>query len=298
MSVSFSVERIDDVIADGSTDFQRHELMSPYVWREAGDAGLMMLVRAVPADAELNKETGRIWYGRSASDGIRFRMDDTPLLVPGLRGEDARGCEDPTVVPIEGGYDVYYTGVDRQGRGHLLYATGRDMRALEKLGVALPNAKGEKNSKEATMLHDGNVWRMLYEFAQNGHSLIGLTFGESPQGPWHEQQAPFVLREGQWDNYHLSTGPLLMSDPCRPVMFYNGANADADWGIGWVELSPDLTTVTARCEEPLIAPPAGMTGKRDIAFAASVVDTEGTIWLYYARNDRELKRATIIRHCG
>jgi hypothetical protein len=24
-----------------------------------------------------------------------------------------------------------------------------------------------------------------------------------------------------------------------------------------------------------------------------VVDTEGTIWLYYSRNDRELKRATI-----
>jgi hypothetical protein len=43
----------------------------------------------------------------------------------------------------------------------------------------------------------------------------------------------------------------------------------------------------------LIAPPPDPSGPRDISFAASVVDSDGTIWLYYSRNDRELKRATI-----
>lgn len=293
MSLNFLVERIDDVILDGPGELLASNLMSPFAWREQGDAGLHALVRAVPPHRKPGQESGRIWFGRSGSDGLVFRMDDTPLLVPGQHGDDARGCEDPTVVRTEDGYVIFYTGVDRDGNGHLLHATGRDMRSLEKRGVALPNAKGEKNSKEATLLRDDGRWRLLYEYSADGHSLLSLADGDGPSGPWHEQPDPFGPREGRWDGWHLSTGPLLRSDPERPVMFYNGANKDADWGIGWVALTPDLRSVVARGEEPLIAPPADATGPRDISFAASVVETDGTIWLYYSRNDRELKRATI-----
>lgn len=292
---TFAVERIDDVLIEAREELQRHNLMSPFAWRAPGDAGLMMLVRAVPPNRDKHQESGRIWFGRSASDGLLFRMDETPLLVPGEYGDDATGCEDPTVVTTDSGYDVLYTGLDKSRTGHLLLASGHDMRSLEKRGVALPNAKGEKNSKEATVRIDGGVWRLLYEYAHDGHSLISLTFGEGPAGPWNEQPDPFSPRPDRFDSWHLSTGPLMLSDPARPVMFYNGANRDADWGIGWIELSPDLSQVTARCDQPLVSPPGDSTGPRDISFAASVVDTEGTIWLYYSRNDRELKRATIRR---
>jgi predicted GH43/DUF377 family glycosyl hydrolase len=295
MSLGFSVERVDDVILDGPDELRSRNLMSPFAWRESGDAGLFALVRAVPVDKGPDEESGRIWHGRSGSDGLVFRMDATPLLVPGEHGDDARGCEDPTVVRTDEGYVVFYTGVDRGGNGHLLYATGRDMRGLEKRGVALPNAKGERNSKEATLLRTDDCWRLLYEYSAGGHSLVSLTDGDGPAGPWREQPDPFGPREGQWDGWHLSTGPLLRDEPERPVMFYNGANEDAHWGIGWVALSPDLQSVVARGEEPLIAPPADATGKRDISFAASLVETDGTIWLYYSRNDRELKRATLRR---
>ncbi len=293
MTLGFEVERIDDVIVDGPEDFMTMNLMSPFVWQVERDAGLTALIRAVPPDKKDDEESGRIWHGRSASNGLLFLIDDEPLLVPGKHGPDAMGCEDPTVVQTADGYVVYYTGVDHDKHGHLLYATGVDMRSLEKRGVALPNAKGEKNSKEATVLVDGGSWHLLYEYSHDGHSLISLTNGSDPAGPWNEQPDPFSPRPEKWDSWHLSTGPLLRSDPERPVMFYNGADKDADWGIGWVALSPDLKHVTARCDRSLISPPTDTTGPRDIAFAASVVDREGTIWLYYSRNDRELKRATI-----
>ena len=293
MTLGFEVERIDDVALDGPDELLKKNLMSPFAWRVQGDAGLMVLVRAVPPNKGDDEESGRIWYGRSGSDGLTFRMDDTPLLVPGEHGHDAMGCEDPTVVQTDGGYVVFYTGVDADKKGHLLYATGHDMRSLEKRGISLPNSKSEHNSKEATLLRRGELWNLLYEYSHDGHSLISLTEGEGPAGPWHEKPDPFGPRDGKWDGWHLSTGPLLRSDPERPVMFYNGATKDADWGIGWVALSPDLRTVVARGDAPLIAPPADVSGPRDISFAASVVDTEGTIWLYYSRNDRELKRATI-----
>ena len=78
-------------------------------------------------------------------------------------------------------------------------------------------------------------------------------------------------------------------------MFYNGADRKADWGIGWVALTPDLARATERCEEALISPPDDGTGPRDISFAASVVERGGVVWLYHSRNDRELRRATIRR---
>jgi predicted GH43/DUF377 family glycosyl hydrolase len=293
MSLGFEVERIDDVIVDGPEELATKNLMSPFVWQVENDAGLMALIRAVPPNKGDDEESGRIWHGRSASDGLVFRMDDTPLLVPGEHGHDAMGCEDPTVIQTDGGYVVFYTGVDTDKNGHLLYATGRDMRSLEKRGVALPNAKGERNSKEATVRRSDGIWRLLYEYSHDGHSLISLADADDPAGPWNERPDPFCPRPEHWDRWHLSTGPLLCSDLDRPVMFYNGADQHADWGIGWVAMSPDLTRVTSRCEDALIAPPIDTNGPRDISFAASVIDREGTIWLYFSRNDRELKRATI-----
>lgn len=294
MSLGFEIERIDDVIVDGPEELTTKNLMSPFVWRASRrDAGLMALIRAEPRHRTSDEESGRIWYGRSASNGLAFRMDDAPILVPGPHGMDSTGCEDPTVDHTGDGYVVFYTGVDDDRTGHLLYATGEDMHGLEKRGVALPNGKKENNNKEATVLCNGSFWRLLYEYAHDGHSLIGLTEGDGPPEPWHEQPAPFGPRPDKWDSWHLSTGPLLLNKPDRPVMFYNGANQDADWGIGWVALSRDLRSVVARCDTPLISPPTGGTGPREITFAASIVETEGTIWLYYSRNDRELKRATI-----
>ena len=76
-------------------------------------------------------------------------------------------------------------------------------------------------------------------------------------------------------------------------MFYNGANKDADWGIGWVALNKDLTTEVERCDGPVIAKPAKPDGSRDISFAASLVTKGDEIWLYYSKNDEELFRATL-----
>jgi len=296
VTIDFAVERIDYISLSGPDELLSKELMSPFVWQEPDDARLHLLVRAVPPNKDMQKtESGRIWYGRSSSDGMVFHMDTAPCIVPGPGPLDIRGCEDPTVVLTDDGYVILYTGVDASGTGHMLYATGEELSSLTKHGVAMPDTKSENNVKEATVLRDGAVWRLLYEYAHEGHSLISLAHGDGVAGPWHEQPDPFGLRKGHWDSYHLSTGPLWRGDPDMPVMFYNGADKNTDWGIGWVAFSPDLGRVVARSDEPLISPPNDVDGPRDIAFSASLVDNEGTLWLYYSRNDRELRRATVRR---
>jgi len=225
-------------------------------------------------------------------------MDADPVIAPGPGALDVGGCEDPTVVKWNGQYIVYYTGVDQtRCSGQLLYAAGATVDELDKKGVAHASSKTEGNTKEATIERtaDGR-WRLFYEFARNDASLVGLALGDGIIGPWDEQPEPFLPRQGSWDNWHLSTGPLLTSNPDLPVMFYNGATHDARWRIGWVAFDRDCTKVVKRCVEPLIVPPPPLEREGiDIAFAASVITRKDRIHLYYSLTDKAVFRARIRR---
>jgi predicted GH43/DUF377 family glycosyl hydrolase len=196
---------------------------------------------------------------------------------------------------------VYYTGVlADMGHGELCYASGPSLDRLVKSGIVLASTKSEGNTKEATVgrTADGH-WRLFYEYAADDASRVGLAMGPAVDGPWAEQPTPFRPREGSWDNWHLSTGPMLMDDPDTPVMFYNGATRDARWRIGWVAFARDCMSVVDRGIEPLITPPpVDDRSAPDIAFAASVVAGTGAIWLYYSLEDRRLVRALIRRITG
>jgi predicted GH43/DUF377 family glycosyl hydrolase len=86
---------------------------------------------------------------------------------------------------------------------------------------------------------------------------------------------------------------MLEDSKNETVMFYNGADAQAQWRIGWVTMSDD-GHIKQRCEGPLITPAPNKRGKVDIAFAASaILQEDNTIWLYYSREDREPLRALI-----
>jgi predicted GH43/DUF377 family glycosyl hydrolase len=301
----FVVERIDRLTLHGGGELAQRDLMSPYVWQyDDGNFGIM--VRGVPRGHLYASDTGKIWYGES-SDGLVFAMQEEPILAPDAAGLDAGGCEDPTLIIEDGRWVVYYTGVDAgHTGGQMLYAEGTGPDDLVKRGIALASSKTEGNTKEATVncTRDGD-WRLFYEYAQHDASLIGLAIGTGVAGPWHEQPQPFAPRPGAWDDWHLSTGPLLTHDRDYPVMFYNGATHEAHWRIGWVVFDHNYSRIVARCEQPLIVPPTAVPGAVDIAFAASCVVPGAAIklspaaehgdnppfWLYYSIEDAALERA-------
>lgn len=294
--LDFSVEEIVPLRIDADAPIKDHDLMSPYVWKEGGKH--QMLVRAAPRAQSQTGNTGAIHHGWS-DDGITFHIRAEPVIAPGNSGLDVGGCEDPTVVTFEHEYVVYYTGVDEtRSSGQMLYASGPTLDSLEKRGVALASSKTQGNTKEATIerTEDGR-WRLFYEFAREQASVIGLAIGDGVAGPWHEQPMPFETRADAWDNWHLSTGPLLTTDKQTPVMFYNGATRDARWRIGWVAFDCDYTKVVDRCIEPLITPPPPKDrGDTDIAFASSCVVVNDEIsHLYFSRADKALFRAIIRR---
>ena len=115
-------------------------------------------------------------------------------------------------------------------------------------------------------------------------------------GEWSAMEEMVPIREDSWDNWHLSTGPIVQLPGKDPVMFYNGATADARWRIGWITFSPDFAAITDRCIEPmLIPPPPEHRAGTDIAFAASCLVEDECIQLYFSIEDRLLRRALVKR---
>jgi predicted GH43/DUF377 family glycosyl hydrolase len=227
-------------------------------------------------------------------------MRDAPAITPGPDAIDAGGCEDPTVMHgKEGAYRIFYTGVEAGRRqGSLLLAEGPDLVHLHKKRAMLKAPEGWGNIKEATLAKGSDgTFRLFFEYAREGASRVGVATGSSPEGPWTIVDDPFTVRPDGWDNWHLSTGPIVQRDGEDPVMFYNGATLDARWRIGWISFSPDFTAVTNRGIEPLIMPPpAKDRTATDIAFAASCLVDGEDILLYYSLEDQILRRALVRRY--
>lgn len=299
-SLDFAVEKIDVVQLDIARApdglLAGHDLMSPYVWQAEGHTRL--LVRVLKNPLGPTDPTGVI-YGGQSDDGLFFRMERQAVLGPGPDAVDAGGVEDPTVViGDEPHLMVFYTGVDAQrAQGSLLVASGPGLKHLTKDKVLLKAPEGEGNIKEATVARgaDGR-YRLFYEYARDSASRIGMALADSVLGPWKAAPDPFGVREQAWDTWHLSTGPILARPGEPPVMFYNGATADARWRIGWVAFDENYSRVVDRCIEPLLVPPPPKErAGTDIAFAASCLDHPSGIQLYYSLEDRVLRRALVRR---
>lgn len=270
--------------------------LSPCVWREDGRFDL--LLRIVNHSEVPSEKIARIHYGRS-SDGLTFTLDDEPVIAPGLdvpQSFDSGGCEDPTLAYVDGTYYVYYSGWNEHlKRGTLLLATGPDVHHLQKCGIALASSERVANPKEATIARvDDGTWRLFFEYAHEGRSKIGLARSASVSGPWEVLEPPFDARPDTWESWHLSTGPILEANMEEPVMFYNGATRTAHWRIGWAIFTADYVRVLARSVVPLVLPHTERHDEdTDIAFAASAVEVDGDVHLYYSVADQYCMRAII-----
>jgi beta-1,2-mannobiose phosphorylase / 1,2-beta-oligomannan phosphorylase len=294
---AFTVEQTAPLQLVRTSPLTEMYTLSPFVWRVR--LRYELLLRAVNHSEVAAEKVARIYYGQS-EDGLRFTMGDQPVIAPGPSDDDKDGCEDPTVAVVGHTTYVYYSGWNQTAqKGQLLLAAGTDAEHLRKRGIAIPYSDRVMNPKEATIapVADG-TWRLFFEFAENDASKVGIASSPAVSGPWTVLSPIFEARPGRWDGWHLSPGPLLCTDPMRPVMFYNGATRDAKWRIGWIAFDAGFTRVVARGDDPLITPPPGAPGDTDIAFAASAVEANNTIYLYYSIADKDMMRAEVARASG
>lgn len=293
----FCLDAMDEITYDASPEVDAMYKLSPFVWRT--NDRFELLLRVVNHDDDASKKVARIHYGASL-DGVHFVIDDDPVIAPDASPDafDNGGCEDPSLATVDGIQHVYYTGWnERAKRGELLLASGGDLRHLAKRGIALASSEAARNPKEAEIVRaDDGSWRLFFEYAHDDRSKIGIARSPNVDGPWQVLPPLFEARPELWDNYHLSTGPVVTSNPDFPVMFYNGATRGAQWRIGWVVFDRAYTRVVARSHEPIVLPHIKRQhDDTDIAFAASAIDFDGEIHLYYSVADQYVIRAKIHR---
>jgi predicted GH43/DUF377 family glycosyl hydrolase len=295
--LDFTLEAIEEVSYVSSPELEAMYKLSPFVWSE--DDHFKLLLRVVNYSDNPSEKVARIHRGRSL-DGLRFALDPQPVIAPGddLPGSyDSGGCEDPTVARVDGRYYVYYTGWNEHlKRGELLLASGSSLDKLEKRGIALSSGPSHSNPKEAeiTRAADG-TWCLFFEYAHENRSKIGRASAPYVDGPWVVEKPLFAARRG-WDEWHLSTGPVIAQSDGLRIMFYNGATRSAQWRIGWIAFDPMFERVVARCELPIVLPgERRFTEDTDIAFAASALEAGDLIHLYYSIADRHVMRATVRR---
>ena len=294
----FRLIRQDELSFDASGELAGMYKLSPCVWFE--DGLFKLLLRVVNVSDDPSKKIARIHYGWSP-DGLHFALDQNPAIEPEVdspEAPDSGGCEDPTLARVDGIYYVYYSGWNEYAkRGQLLLTAGPDIHHLRKLGIALQSSERAENPKEATLVQapDG-TWRLFFEYAQDNRSKIGLARSSHVSGPWEVLPPLFEARPDLWDSHHLSTGPILDSNPDFPVMFYNGASDRAAWRIGWIVFDAAYERVLERGLDPVITPDTKRNADdTDVAFAASSLEIDGEILLYYSVADRYVCRAIIRR---
>jgi len=265
--------------------------LSPYVWREENQYA--MLLRVVNRSEIATEKVARVHFGTS-DDGIRFLIDDDPVLAPGPSIEDLDGCEDPTVAESDGTYYVYYSGWNgERDESNLLLATGRSARELTKRGLALASSPQYLNPKEATLQRTASGWRLFFEYARHDRSHIGLAVANSIGGPWVVLPDTLHLKPQGWDSGMRSPGPLVRLGD-QLVMFYNGATNDGRWKIGWMSFDADLK-LRRQSDGPILLGSAPEPSARDMAFVSSTVVIDQTkLWLYYSVADMQMRRATIL----
>jgi beta-1,2-mannobiose phosphorylase / 1,2-beta-oligomannan phosphorylase len=292
MEERFEVSDIRELNLELPPEIAGMYVLSPYVWKDRGT--YCMLLRVVNPDDNSEFKVSRVHYGECPA-GIDFKMEPVPVIAPGPGDEDIGGCEDPTLCITGGNYWVYYTGWNPKARqALLLHAVGPEVHQLRKLGTVLPPSDNYRWSKEVTIAPaaDG-TWRLLFEYSHEDKSKIGVASAAHPSGPWKYDAPSLFARPDKWDNWHLSTGPVIVRDGRNPVMFYNGATRNAMWRIGWAEFDPNYTRVVTRSDDYLIDPGIVNGSDTDIAFAASAVAEGDDIFLYYSISDRILLRAKL-----
>ena len=147
-----------------------------------------------------------IWHGTSA-DGRHFEMETAPVIFPGPDLVDLDGCEDPTVQIDGSTVRVWYTGYnEKQKTGRLILVQGPDVARLAKAGLAIDSTPAFTNPKEATVAAiSTNVWRLYFEYARNGASLIRQAMTDDLDGRWRDvSDSPLSPRPNSWDGWHMS----------------------------------------------------------------------------------------------
>ncbi|MCK5211160.1 hypothetical protein KAJ89_00510 [Candidatus Parcubacteria bacterium] len=184
-----------------------------------------------------------------SSDGVNFKRQKTPLLVPSNKFEK-RGLEDPRITKIDNTFYMAYAAYDGI-TPRLSIATSKNLRSWKKHGSALKNFRFEKAGGVFISWKKGKPYikPQTREWSKSGAIFPGkinntywMLFGEyriwmatSKDGiKWKACQKPFLAprRSNFFDNTYVEAGPPPIKTNKGWLVIYHGIDKNMFYRLG------------------------------------------------------------------
>jgi predicted GH43/DUF377 family glycosyl hydrolase len=294
-SVSTSLTNIIDIPTMEEKDGQ-YELTIKSINRLSNDKYDFSDARGIT-----DKLTGKTLYLTSIShlriarsnDGIHFKVDEKPLLIPSGNTE-TWGMEDPRITKIGDTYYINYTSVSENGPSVSLIET-KDFVSFKRRGmIFLPE------NKDVTIFPTkiGGKYVCFSRPVPNGIGQPNMYLAKSADLiHWGEYEYFIGVTTDGWENGRLGGGAVPFMTDRGWVEIYHAADKSGRYCLGALLLDKnDPSHILARTSRPLLEPETdyelnGFFG--NVVFTCGVLCESGIVSIYYGAADEVMALATI-----
>jgi predicted GH43/DUF377 family glycosyl hydrolase len=228
-----------------------------------------------------------------SSDGVHFKVDDTPFIAPDNRYE-LFGCEDPRVIEIEGAYYINYSAISELGICTALART-QDFVTVDKLGLMFA-----PDNRDVCLFPQkiGGLYWALHRPAPAHFGQPGIWIASSPDLlHWGGHQSVLAASASGWDQRKVGGGAPMLKTDKGWLQIYHGVDQAQRYCLGALLLDlDDPTRTVARMDQPLMEPVApyereGFFG--NVVFTCGATIRGDTLHIYYGAADEVMGLASI-----
>lgn len=228
-------------------------------------------------------------------DGLRFEVEDRPVMIPAENGPFAkyekRGIEDPRITEIEGIYYVMYTAYSTFG-ARIALAKTDDFHNYERL--ALVSEPGNKDGILFPEKINGEYVRFDRPIGNNIGS-IWISYSKN-LFDWGKSEILMTPRPQYWDSYRIGASVPPIKTKKGWLEIYHGVKMTSSgpiYRIGTVMLDlENPAKIISRCEEPILSPRETYERIGDVGnvvFACgAILEDNNEIKVYYGGADTYL----------
>ncbi|QJD87464.1 glycoside hydrolase family 130 protein [Cohnella herbarum] len=220
-----------------------------------------------------------------SSDGIRFKIDDKPTILPGTMYE-SYGIEDPRITRIEDTYYMTYSAISEYGICTGMMTTKDFVTFYREGNVFHPDNKD-------VVLFPRQVRGKYYALHRPSCSHYGkpeMWIAESSDlRQWGNHRHLANVREGYWDDGRIGASAIPFEIEEGWLEIYHGANKDNHYCLGALLLDKNEPwKVIARSETPFMQPEEvfeveGFFG--NVIFPCGVLVENDIVKIYYGASD-------------
>ncbi len=265
----------------------------PFPCNTVFNAGVAMLGDEFIVLLRVESQAGPSWFMVARSkDGIDFRVDQQPFMIPAQEGEFAKfeknGVEDARITYLDGWYYIMYTAASSYG-ARIALARTRDFRAVER--IAIVSQPENKDGALFPKKFNGRYARLDRPIAgDKGHIWISFSHDMIH---WGDSQILVEMRDGAWDSFRIGASVPPIETDHGWLEIYHGLKMTSYgpiYRLGAVFLDlEDPTKVICRTPNPLLSPREPYERMGDIPnvvySCGGIRVNPDEIWVYYSGAD-------------